>query len=129
MGDLQGKTWPCSGSRETIESDEAFAGRAMSFWRDTLLPCVVQLSGADEEDDSNEAAYVLVTSHGGLIQTLASELVDKRHVRLAHKVRIRKCVNTSICEIVFGGKKAVMTRFGDASHLVEKAVEVNVDEI
>lgn len=126
MGNLQGKVYSPGVMTQHSASTERpadFAGRAIKWWNSTLQ----SLSSLPERDLPYR---VLVVSHGGWIQTLVQTLVNSRKLRVATGVVIRSCLNVSITTIEMGGgRKGVVVKFGDISHLITKAVTRNADEL
>ncbi|KAJ7735277.1 phosphoglycerate mutase-like protein [Mycena maculata] len=132
-GDLQGKKGGAgfkmaAAVDETVEPAEAFAARAVGWWKTAILQRTLGLP-------PREVAYnVLVTSHGGFINTLVRALIGSRKVRCAPGVVLASVPNSSVTVIeVERDGVGTVVQFGDVAHLTPKLeremVETNVDEV
>lgn len=130
LGELQGHTIPAKGwGNSTVERSDAFAARAIKWWKATILAHVASLPDAAAEGANADAvARVLVVSHGGFINVLIQGLVGARHARCAPGVKTGlSCVNTAVCEVEVEGEKGIVLRYGDVSHLTERVEQPNAD--
>ncbi|KAJ7685608.1 phosphoglycerate mutase-like protein [Mycena polygramma] len=135
LGDLQGTKLGGEKSREramlgngTVETGEAFAARAIGWWKKAILQRTRALP-------PRETAYnILVTSHGGLINALVRALIGSRKAQCAPGVVIMPCRNTSvsIIEVELGNESATIVQSGDVAHLEQGSASgenTNVDEV
>jgi broad specificity phosphatase PhoE len=133
MGELQGKTASFHSSVSgTSERVHDFSSRAMKWWNETIERSIQSLVDRREVapyELGPATENILVVSHGGFIGVLVRNLVSSRKVTCATGVNIGRCWNTSVAVIEMTGRRGVVTKYGDVSHLVERAVEVNVDEL
>lgn len=129
MGEIQGKPMTAgiklvSAVDETIETGTAFGARAMGWWNRWILQKI------DSLEPRTEPYHILATSHGGLIGTLVNNLVHSRKAKCGPGVVIYKCFNSSVTIIEVGqDRKGVIVQYSDVSHLQERAVEKNADEV
>ncbi|KAJ7286368.1 phosphoglycerate mutase-like protein [Mycena rebaudengoi] len=133
MGNLQG----IKGGKlpafedETVETWEALASRAASWWKRIILQRTRDLHGSN----SSKSEYnILVTSHGAFIGALGRTLVGSSKLQCAPGVAITSSRNTSvtIIEVNLSSGRGTIVQFGDVAHLTPKLeqeiVETNVDE-
>ena len=101
----------------------------MKWWKTTILAYVASLPDAVAESaDADTVVRVLVVSHGGFIKVLVRALVGGRHAQCAPGVDTGSpCVNTAVCEVEMEGKKGIVLRYGDVSHLTVQAEQSNAD--
>lgn len=132
MGEFQGKQiqrkfkWPVGGSDTTVEPADVFVSRTVSWWKKTL-----QRTAALEARDT--PYHILVTTHGGFINTLVKTLIQSKRATLTKGVVIWRCYNTSVTILeVQHDEKATVLQYGEIGHLTGKkaaVVETNADEV
>lgn len=131
MGENQGKkiSWGFESlGVGDLETSTAFGARAIAWWADMLQSLPLPRLGEGQE--SAEPYSVLVTTHGGFINTLVKKLVRTGTIRCGEGVVIWKCYNCSISIVeVEQDRKGTLVQYGDVSHLQKgDAVENNADE-
>jgi broad specificity phosphatase PhoE len=131
LGGLQGKRLSSSAQLSarldsSIESRDSFFARTLAWWNETILKFTASLA------PRSTPYNVLVTSHGGFINTLVKGLVRSGKARCKEGVVIWQCPNSSITviEVALNNNIGVVVKYGDVAHLLEeKAVETNADEV
>ncbi|KDQ61153.1 hypothetical protein JAAARDRAFT_124117 [Jaapia argillacea MUCL 33604] len=149
MGELQGHPTPPHkrGSLpSSVESMAHFTRRILSWWDKSLLPHIASLPAFPSTIPTNTSHHrVLVTTHGGVINTLIKNLLSSGQAVLAEGVVIKPVYNASvtILEVPFplnqkgskGRKREVarIIKFGSTRHLDERfgggLVASNADEL
>lgn len=94
----------------------------MNWWDTSILRYL------SRQQARNTPYHILVVSHGGLIGTLISALLEQNRLRIAEGVFVRKCFNVSITRVEMDDNvTGTVVKYGDISHLVGKVIETNVD--
>lgn len=118
MGEYEGIVWPPSEGlvAHSAETPAAVAERSINWWKNTILRAVAMLP--EPLDGGARPACVLAVSHGGFLRALAQALVGARHASYAEGVEVGgRIPNTGICEVEVVGRKGIIWRYGDATHL------------
>lgn len=117
MGALEGTTGQGLSAADA-ETVPVFSKRATDWWKARIVGTVA----------GEDAAEVLVTSHGGWIGALVRMLVGSRRAQLGDGVVLGHCGNASVTVVEVDRRgHGVVVQFADTAHVAGDTLESNVD--
>ncbi|KIK41422.1 hypothetical protein CY34DRAFT_85446 [Suillus luteus UH-Slu-Lm8-n1] len=142
MGEMQGKKGPVDmeglSDSSTIETDEAFVGRCITWYNRVIIP-QISVTEPDMDVSEGQCRNMLVLSHGAFIATLFRIMISTSHVTCPAELKLRGLPtlgNASMSVVEYrtvprGKRREVevdILKYGDISHLCGlRVIEENVD--